>query len=216
MACRRDAKRMKHVVLLGDSVFDNGAYVGSSPALVHQLHQLLPGGWAADLNARDGAVIGEIRHQLEQLPPGATHLAISVGGNDALMQTGVLDQKISSVAGALNMLDEIRKNFRIAYATMLDAALSLGLPSAVCTIYEPRYPDPSQRRIAAAALTLLNDAIVQEAFMRKVTLVDLRLICNQEADFANPIEPSSQGGTKIARAILRFMKDMTDADVIVK
>jgi hypothetical protein len=160
--------------------------------------------------------IGEIRHQLEQLPPGATHLAISVGGNDALMQTGVLDQKISSVAGALNMLDEIRKNFRIAYATMLDAALSLGLPSAVCTIYEPRYPDPSQRRIAAAALTLLNDAIIQEAFMRKVTLVDLRLICNQEADFANPIEPSSEGGTKIVRAILRFMKDMTDADVIVK
>src|SRR3954447_26629494 len=69
-AYRGDAKRMKHVVLLGDSVFDNGAYVGSSPALVHQLHQLLPGGWAANLNARDGAVIAEIRHQLQKLPPG--------------------------------------------------------------------------------------------------------------------------------------------------
>jgi hypothetical protein len=140
MACRRDAKRMKHVVLLGDSVFDNGAYVGSSPALVQQLHQLLPGRVGCRFECAGRRVIGEIRHQLEQLPAGATHLAISVGGNDALMQTGVLDQKVSSVAGALNMLDEIRKNFRIAYATMLDAALSLGPPSAVCTIYEPRYP----------------------------------------------------------------------------
>jgi hypothetical protein len=34
-------------------------------ALVHQLHQLFPG-WAADLNARDGAVIAEIRYQLEK------------------------------------------------------------------------------------------------------------------------------------------------------
>jgi hypothetical protein len=207
---------MKHVVLLGDSVFDNGAYVGSAPALVHQLHQLLPRGWAADLNARDGAVIAEVRYQLEKLPTGATHLAISVGGNDALTQTAVLEQKVSSVAGALEMLDDIRQNFRVAYATMLEGVLSLGLSSAVCTIYHPRYPDPSQRRIAAAALTLLNDAIIQEAFMRKVPLIDLRLICNQEADFANPIETSSQGGAKIARAILRFMKDMADADVIVK
>src|SRR3954469_19517412 len=171
MPCRRDAKRMKHVVLLGDSVFDNGAYVGSSPALVHQLHQLLPGGWAANLNTRDGAVIAEIRHQLQKLPPGATHLAISVGGNDALMQTGVLDQKVSSVAGALDMLDDIRKDFWVAYAIMLDGVLSLGLPIAVCTIYEPRYSDPSQRRTAAAALTLLNDAIIQEAFMQKVSLI---------------------------------------------
>jgi hypothetical protein len=136
---------------------------------VHQLHQLLPGGWAANVNARNGAVIAGVRYQLEKLPPGATHLAISVGGNDALMQTGVLDQKVSSVAGALDMLDDIRQSFRVAYATMLESVLSLGLLSAVCTIYHPRYPDPSQRRIAAAALTLLNDAIIQEAFMRKVS-----------------------------------------------
>jgi hypothetical protein len=30
------------------------------------------------------------------------------------------------------------------------------------------------------------------------------VICNEDADFANPIEPSVHGGEKIARAILAF------------
>lgn len=32
-------------------------------------------------------------------------------------------------------------------------------------------------------------------------LLDLRLICNEDEDFANPIEPSVNGGAKIAAAI---------------
>jgi hypothetical protein len=32
----------------------------------------------------------------------------------------------------------------------------------------------------------------------------LRLICNRDEDFANPIEPSALGGHKIAAAIARF------------
>jgi len=32
----------------------------------------------------------------------------------------------------------------------------------------------------------------------------LRLICDEDADFANPIEPSARGGAKIAQAISRF------------
>ena len=32
-------------------------------------------------------------------------------------------------------------------------------------------------------------------------LIDLRLICNEEGDCANPIEPSVQGGEKISAVI---------------
>jgi hypothetical protein len=74
----------------------------------------------------------------------------------------------------------------------------------VCTIYEPRFPEPAMRRVAATALTALNDAITREAFARKVDCIDLRIICDDDRDFANPIEPSVQGGAKIARAILGF------------
>jgi hypothetical protein len=87
---------------------------------------------------------------------------------------------------------------------MLDQVLNRRLPIAVCTIYEPRFPEPLRRRLAATALTALNDAITREAFARKVDCIDLRLICDDDRDFANPIEPSVHGGAKIAGAILRF------------
>src|SRR5437868_12036949 len=87
----RAEQSMPHVVLLGDSVFDNGAYVGGDPDVVRQVRELLPPGAGAALNARDGAVIADVASQLARLPAGATHLVISVGGNDALLNVGVLE-----------------------------------------------------------------------------------------------------------------------------
>ena len=37
----------------------------------------------------------------------------------------------------------------------------------------------------------------------QVDALELRAICTDPADYANPIEPSGQGGLKIARAIAR-------------
>ena len=51
---------------------------------------------------------------------------------------------------------------------------------------------------------LLNDCIMREAFANDVSLIDLRLICDSDLDFANPIEPSVHGGAKIARAVAEF------------
>ena len=43
---------MTHAVLLGDSIFDNAAYVASGPDVLRQLSGILPSGWRATLNAR--------------------------------------------------------------------------------------------------------------------------------------------------------------------
>jgi hypothetical protein len=206
---------MKHIVLLGDSVFDNAAYVGSGPDVVRQVRELLPEGWRASLSARDGAVIADIPSQLLSLPDDTTHLVISVGGNDALMRSGVLDEGAVSVASAIEKLAVVRESFRQAYAAMLEQTRSRGVATAVCTIYEPRYPELQRRRLAATALTLLNDAITREAFARGLTLMDLRLICDLDEDFANPIEPSSHGGARIARAISTFVRDATPSSAVI-
>jgi hypothetical protein len=42
---------------------------------------------------------------------------------------------------------------------------------------------------AATALTPLNDAITREAFPRSIDCIDLRILCDDDRDFANPIEP---------------------------
>jgi hypothetical protein len=41
---------MPHVVLLGDSIFDNSAYTGGGPDVVTQLRHIIPGGWVASLD----------------------------------------------------------------------------------------------------------------------------------------------------------------------
>jgi len=195
---------MSHIVLLGDSIFDNAAYVAGGPDVVRQLREILPSGQRATLNARDGAVIADLPQQLRSVPAGATHLVVSVGGNDALGESGLLDRKVGTMAEALELITAVRERFRSAYARMLDQVLQRKLPVAACTIYEARFPEPVTRRLAATALTALNDAITREAFARNVDCIDLRILCDDDRDFANPIEPSVHGGAKIAKAILQF------------
>lgn len=155
---------MPHIVLLGDSVFDNGAYVQGGPDVVKQLASIAPPGWQATLGARDGAVISDVKTQLDRIPADASHLVISAGGNDELRESSVLDEPARSVAEAIAKLAAARDRFRSDYAAMLDLIATRRLRTAICTIYEPRFPEPFRRRIAAAALTLLNDCITREAF----------------------------------------------------
>jgi hypothetical protein len=75
-----EAAYMTHIVLLGDSIFDNGRYVPGGPSVIEHLRRCLPSGSRAALLARDGAGTAEMARQLEQLPGDATHLVISVAG----------------------------------------------------------------------------------------------------------------------------------------
>jgi hypothetical protein len=194
-----------HVVLLGDSIFDNKAYVGGGPDVIAQLRGSLPQGWQATLAAVDGAVTGDIAWQLGRVPADASHLIVSVGGNDALRAEGTLNEGARSVGEALARLATLRDRFQQDYRAILDMVLGRRLPTAVCTIYDPRFPDPLRQRLAIAGLALFNDVIARAAFTHGLPLIDLRLVCDEDADFANPIEPSVQGGRKIAAEIARLV-----------
>ena len=136
--------------------------------------------------------------------PKAMHIVISVGGNDALGEADVLDAPAHSVAEALQQLARIQDRFREDYANMLDATAQRNLPTAVCTVYDSRYLDPLRRRMGSLGLSVINDVVTREAFSRNLSLIDLRVMFDADEDFANPIEPSVQGGMKLARAIHRF------------
>jgi hypothetical protein len=55
------------------------------------------------------------------------------------------------------------------------------------------------------ALALFNDAIYRIAAEMRLPVLELRLVCTELGDYANPIEPSGQGGRKIARAIVQAL-----------
>lgn len=200
-----EAAMAKKVVLLGDSVLDNGTYISGGSDVLEQLVHRLPGGWSALLLASDGSRMGDVRLQLQRLPADATHLVVSMGGNDALGVSEVLNAPVRSISEALLRIAAIRESFCSNYLSTLDAILAADLPTAICTIHDVRYPDADQRRIAVTALSILNDCITRAAAERGVAVIDLRVICNDDSDFANAIEPSEKGGSKIAAAIASFL-----------
>lgn len=198
---------VKHIVLLGDSVFDNKAYINGGLDVITHIRGQIPAGWKASLRAVDGSVVENVRKQALDLPDDATHLVVSAGGNDAILSADILRLHVASSAEVLDKLADMASEFERHYAEMLQSVLSLKKPTAVCTIYYPLIPDPFTQKIAVAALATFNDVIIRLAILSGVPLIDLRLVCDESSDYANEIEPSEKGGGKIANAIVRLVSE---------
>jgi hypothetical protein len=192
-----------HIALLGDSIFDNASYTGAEPDVVTHLRALLPTGVRATLLAVDGAVTRSLTEQVRRIPTDATHLVVSIGGNDALGYLDLLDARATSTADALRLFGTAAGRFEDDYRSAVRPVIDRGLPVTLCTIYNGAFEDPDQAARARVALMLFNDVIVRVAFEHHASVIDLRLVCSERADYANPIEPSGPGGMKIARAIAR-------------
>ena len=94
----------RHLVLLGDSIFDNGPYVPTeNDTTSSQLRRALAKDWQVSLLAVDGHLTRDVERQLPELPADATHLIVSAGGNDALQvaaRWGLLEnQRFGAVQG---------------------------------------------------------------------------------------------------------------------
>jgi hypothetical protein len=188
---------MNHLVLLGDSILDNRAYVAGGPAVIDQVQKAVPAGWKASLLAVDGNTSVQVPDQLKRLPSDCTHLVLSAGGNDAIGCLDLMGTPASNLMGALGTLSKILVGFEQSYKALITELLSLNKPLMVCTIYDsvPGLVDPLK-----LALGLFNDVIIRTAVSRSVPILDLRMICTESGDYStkSPIEPSSQGGNKIA------------------
>ena len=198
---------MNHIVLLGDSIFDNAAYVGGGPDVIRQLKSILPQDWQATLLAVDGSVTTDVIRQMSKIPASATHLIVSAGGNDGLSRADILQRPARSVGDAVDQLASLRAEFCQNYRRMLSALVALKQPLALCTVYDPRFPDPLMQRLTTTALNIFNDCILREAITHGLPVLDLRLICTEAEDYANEIEPGVPGGRKIAAGILNLVQN---------
>ena len=197
---------MAHIALLGDSIFDNRAYTLGEPDVVAHLQSMLPENWQATICAVDGDVAEQVAGRMHKMPSDATHLFVSAGGNNAIMNADILTLPANSAAQVFDMLADRISDFEFHYREMLKAVLSRDLPTAVCTIYYPNFPDTVMQKIAVAALAAFNDVIIRQAITHGLPLLDLRLVCSEPDDYANEIEPSGKGGRKIAAKILELIE----------
>lgn len=194
-----------HIALLGDSIFDNAAYVAGGPDTLAQLRMLLPPGSKATLCAVDGHVASQLPTQLASVPPDATHLVLSLGGNDALGHEYLLREPVSCAVDLLLQFASALDRFELEYGAAIRCLLGLDLPLMVCTIYNADFADPMQARCVRVAVALFNDVIARTAHRHGLPVIELRELCTEPADYANDIEPSSQGSRKIAAAITSML-----------
>lgn len=196
-----------HLVLLGDSVFDNAEYVPDGSSVTEHLQRVLPADWQVTLLAVDGSTISAVDGQLQKIPSDTTHIVLSVGGNDALGHAEFIKSATTdSFAAALMGMASIRDEFSTAYSQMLTQVRGKSLPLIACTIYDSV---PGLLPLETVGLSIFNDVITRHVFAAGVPMLDLRLICTESTDYAeiSPIEPSASGGEKIAEAIHRAIFD---------
>jgi hypothetical protein len=114
---------MKHLVLLGDSIFDNAAYVGGEPTVIDQVQAKLPSGWPVSLFAVDGNTSVHVPQQLKSLPSDCTHLVLSAGGNDAIGCLDLMGTPASNLMGALGTLSKMLAGFEQSYKALMTELL---------------------------------------------------------------------------------------------
>ncbi len=204
-----------HLVLIGDSTLDNRPYTDGGPAVIDHVVKQLGEGSTASLLAVDGDMTRDVERQLETLPPSATHLVLSVGGNDALALSDVLARPAGNVSAALSELADVLDEFQESYRRCLSGVVALSLPTVVCTIYNGAFTDPSEQRVLSTTVRLFNDVIMQCALDAGCSVVDLRRVCTEPADYWDPIEPNAEGGRKIAFAILAALESDRSSVVVV-
>jgi hypothetical protein len=143
-----------------------------------------------------------VSRQFSEIPNDGSHLVLSLGGNDALMNNDLLGTRLGSSAEALRLFGERLRPFEAAYCRALESLAARQVALTVCTIYNGAL-DPDEAHLARVALMMFNDVILRAALEYRASVIELRRICVAPGDYANRIEPSSIGGRKIAEAIVR-------------
>ncbi len=194
------------IVLVGDSIFDNAPYVPNETCVTEQLQSIVRDGTDVSMLAVDGDFIKDVHTQITKLPTETTHVFVSAGGNDALSYSYKFDMEFTTSTELFAEWSGIQKEFRQEYRAMLKAVRALGKHTTVCTIYDA-IPDIEAEKITA--LSLFNDVITSEAIFAGLPVVDLRRVCTESSDYSrlSPIEPSNQGGAKIAVVLNRVFEE---------
>lgn len=196
----------RHIVLAGDSTIDNATYVAPGQDVTTLLRGLAGEARITSI-ACDGGLVEQTIDRLSWVPADATHLFLSVGGNDALLEIDMLQRPARSVGEALAAMKPTLDRFRQDYARLLATVARRRLSVAVASVYAPWFEDAGRRLAVEMALPLFNEAILAECFRYGCSLIDLRLLFDRPGDFSHEIEPSAEGGAKLAAAVARWAAD---------
>lgn len=199
------ATSIPHIVLLGDSLGNMPTISDRGPGMLEK--QLLPDieePWRLTIIRADDVIS---HSPLAEFPAGASHVVISVEGNRAIQSSQLLEGRPDSYESALARLSFAADQFEGVMDALIKAALRTGLPTVVCTMYQPRYANPVRQRAASAALAIFNDRIIRLAVDARLPIVDYRSVCTGPADYGDEGLLSRVGLAKVAAVIWRALHE---------
>jgi lysophospholipase L1-like esterase len=179
-----------NIILIGDSVLNNSAYVPSGKSVFDNLKEKTSNVFNF---AKDGATIQDCYAQLDNISSNFnntnTYVFISIGGNDILNKRGQLSS------------EEINSLFQ-QFLSFIDA-LNVKLGSVnlnICNLYLPSDPRFQNYKSSIDQWNIL----IKENSNRigaMYNILDLYSLLNTPNDFIYSIEPSPDGSVKIANLI---------------
>ena len=202
----------KELVLLGDSIIDNKTYVLDGEKSVLEHIQSKTETKTVQL-ALDGATTDDVLdNQLNNISSEASHIVLSIGGNDLLNEIGFLMEDFKYTPNQVlercySLIAPISKKYESIVTTLQASKIRANL--LLCTVYEGDLEGSEMYDDIAisshAMLSLFNDSIYKTHNKFRTEVLELRNIFIEKEDYANPIEPSHQGGEKLAEKLVGWV-----------
>ena len=176
------------IVLLGDSIFRNEAYVPPGQSVCDLLFKT-----NVKCLAQDHATIADVYGQIEKIPvvPEATAV-LSVGGNDILTHYVYTNHDVAD----LSFVAEAFRKY-----TTLTSHLEQTCPHLQIVLVDLYFPAEDTYSSYEPIIREWNRRMYEWAEKKKWKVLKVSRLLTQPEDFVYGVEPSSTGAQKIAEAI---------------
>jgi len=179
------------IILIGDSILNNTNYIlkeeNSVPGLIKAKHS------DTYVFAKDEAIISDCNAQIEEIPEANntkdTYIFVSAGGNNILNNRN-------------NISKEIVDSLFQQYSTLI-LSLKSKFPNTNIYLLNLYYPLDSTFKNLYVYIDQWNSLITEFAEKNGLKVIQTNKLLINNDDFTNSIEPSEQGGKKIADVILK-------------
>jgi hypothetical protein len=181
------------VVLIGDSMLNNSAYVSANQSVPDLLSKKLVGNTVYNF-AKDGATINDCYAQLDkistELNNSRTSIVVSCGGNNIL---GSRSLKPADMNNLFNEYSELLKSIKTR------------VPNASLYVLNLYTPTNSHYVSYHKAIDQWNQLLEDNKSSLKYKIINTSSLLVTDEDFTYNIEPSEKGGKKIVEAIVNSL-----------
>ena len=190
----------KTYILLGDSILQNDVYVSHGQSIQEYILERNKQVYSF---AKDHSKVVDIFGQISNIPielnSTNTYVFLSGGGNDILFRYVEQSQKDD------DNYDELYSIFE-NYVKVVKS-IQARLPESKMVLLDIYYPNTDKYKQYHSIIKKWNEMIYDFAHNPEnnvYDIIEISKILTQQTDFSNEIEPSENGGEKIATSICRF------------